>query len=147
MKVVTSGKNETCNGKNENYEKESDESDMEEIPITRLGKYHLVRHLARGGMSDIYLVQEEGNPHYYALKLVKPELAGNYQHFQRETSILNTLKHEHILPIYDSYVETNGMAYYVTPYIEQGSLKERLINGPLSLEETAIILSQVGDAL
>jgi serine/threonine protein kinase len=119
---------------------------MDDYPVTQLGKYHLIRHLAHGGMSDIYLARKEGHEQFYALKVVKPELAGNYQHFRREASILTTLKHEHILPIYD-FEEADGMAYYVTPYIEQGSLKERLVNGPLSLEEAGDILKQVGDAL
>ncbi|HEY3994184.1 MAG TPA: serine/threonine-protein kinase [Ktedonobacteraceae bacterium] len=119
---------------------------MEVNSITRLGKYDLIRHLAHGGMSDIYLAHKEGAEQLYAIKLVKQGVANNYQHFLRERAILGALKHEHILPILD-YCEEEDIAYYVTPYIKQGSLKERFSNGPLSLEEAATILSQLGDAL
>jgi len=120
---------------------------METHSITQFGKYHLIRHLAHGGMSDIYLARDESAEQLYALKLVKQDTIENYRHFRRELSILSTLKHEHILPIFDYCEEDDGTACYVTPYIEQGSLKERLSAGPLSLEEAATILSQVGEAL
>jgi len=120
---------------------------MEAKTSTQIGKYHLIRHLAHGGMSDVYLAKSENDEQLYALKLVSPETAENYWHFRREMSILRTLKHEHILHVFDYYAEEDGIAYYVTPYIEQGSLKERIATGPLSLEEAATILSQVGEAL
>lgn len=120
---------------------------MEARSITQFGKYHLIRHLAHGGMSDIYLAHDESAEQLYALKVVKQDTIENYRHFRRETSILSMLKHEHILPICDYYEEDDGTACYVTPYIEQGSLKEHLGAGPLSLEEAATILSQVGEAL
>ncbi|HEX7735756.1 MAG TPA: serine/threonine-protein kinase [Ktedonobacteraceae bacterium] len=120
---------------------------MEMKPVTQLGKYHLLRHLASGGMSDIYLVRDESNEQRYALKLVKQECADYYQHFRREASLLKSLQHEHILPLVDDHEGEDGIAYYVMPYIEQGSLRERLIKGPFSPEEAAPILSQVGEAL
>jgi serine/threonine protein kinase len=127
--------------------KENEQSDMEAKTSTQIGKYRLIRHLAHGGMSDVYLAKSENDEQLYALKLVSPETAENYWHFRREMSILSTLKHEHILHVFDYYTEENGIAYYVTPYIEQGSLKERIATGPLSLEEASTILSQVGEAL
>ena len=120
---------------------------MEALSTTQFGKYHLIRHLAHGGMSDIYLAHNESDEQLYAIKLVKQDVSENYLHFCREMSILSTLQHEHILPILDYSAENEEIAYYVMPYIEQGSLKERIIAGPLSLEEAATILTQVGDAL
>jgi serine/threonine protein kinase len=132
---------------NVHTQKENEQSDMEAKTSTQIGKYHLIRHLAHGGMSDVYLAKSENDEQLYALKLVSPETAENYRHFRREMSILSTLKHEHILHAFDYYAEEDGIAYYVTPYIEQGSLKERIATCPLNLEEAATILSQVGEAL
>lgn len=120
---------------------------MEADTCMQLGQYHLIRHLAHGGMSDIYLAHDGSAEQLYALKLVRRDVTENYRHFRREMSILSELKHEHILPVFDYYDEEEGVAYYVTPYIEQGSLKERLSDGPLSQEKAAQILAQVGDAL
>lgn len=120
---------------------------MELYPIPQLGKYYLIRYLAHGGMSDIYLAHDENEQPLYALKLVRREVANNYCHFRREVAILQKLKHEHILPLLDYYEGEDGTAYYVTPYVQQGSLRERLHDGPLSLTEATAILSQVGEAL
>ncbi len=120
---------------------------MEVIHFTPPGNYHLVRHLAYGGMSTIYLVRDKRDERLYAIKVVRPEIAENYRHFRREMSILNELQHEHILPIVDMYTGEDGVAAYVSPYIEHGSLREHLKAGPLSPEEASVIVSQVGDAL
>ncbi len=120
---------------------------MELYPMRQLGKYQLIRYLAHGGMSDIYLVRDENDEQLYALKMVRREIANNYRHFHREVAILQKLKHEHILPLLDYYEEEDGTAYYVTPYIQQGSLRERLSAGPLSLSEVTAIFRQLGDAL
>lgn len=119
---------------------------MEAISTTQLGQYHLISHLAQGGMSDVYLAQNESTEQLYAIKIVRQEITEDYQHFCREMWVLNRLKHTHILPILD-YKEEEDLSYYVTPYIERGSLKERLAAGPLSPEEAGTILAQIGEAL
>ncbi len=119
---------------------------MEEMISMQLGQYTLTHRLARGGMSEVYLARKQGSEETYALKLVMQQNEEYYQRFQREANALNRLAHPHILPILD-YGEQDGMAYYVTPYIERGSLKKVIADGPLDMEEAATILAQVGDAL
>lgn len=119
---------------------------MEDVTPLTLGKYRLIRLLAHGGMSEVFLATDEQDEQLYAIKVVKQEITENYQHFCREMQILNLLNHAHILPILDCQ-EESGLAYYVTPYIQHGSLRGRIANGRLSLEETRVILEQLGDAL
>lgn len=119
---------------------------MEEITGTRLGRYTLTQHLARGGMSDIYLACKEDSEQMYALKIVEQQDEERYRRFQREVQELSQLRHEHILFVLD-YGEQDGVSYYVTPYIEHGTLKTAIAAGPLSVEEAGDILAQVGDAL
>lgn len=113
---------------------------------TKLGRYTLIRQLARGGMSEVYLAQRESDEQVYALKVVRQEDERHYQRLQRELQALSKLEHPHILPVLD-YGEQDGIGYCVTPYIEHGTLKERIAEGPLSIEETDSILAQVADAL
>lgn len=119
---------------------------MEEFTSMQLGQYTLTHRLARGGMSEVYLARKQESEETYALKLVMQQNEEYYRRFQREANALNRLIHPHILPILD-YGEQDGMAYYVTPYIERGSLKTVIADGPLGVEESATILAQVGKAL
>jgi serine/threonine-protein kinase len=128
----------------ENIAKENEY--MEDVTPLTLGRYRLIRLLAHGGMSEVFLARDEQDEQLYAIKVVKHEVTENYQHFCREMQILNLLQHAHILPILECQ-EESGLAYYVTPYIRHGSLKGRMASGRLSLEETGVILEQIGDAL
>jgi len=60
--------------------------------------------------------------------------------------VLGMLSHPHILPALE-YREEGPWCYFVMPYAEQGSLRERLVNGPLTQEEAGTILEQVASAL
>lgn len=119
---------------------------MQEQISKKLGEYTLTRHLAHGGMSEVYLAHTEDSEQVYALKLVEHTDEECYQRFQREVQALYKAQHTHILPLLD-YGEANGFSYYVMPYIEQGTLKQHLSAGPLSLEEAEHILAQIGEAL
>src|SRR5437762_5784152 len=68
------------------------------------------------------------------------------ERFQREAEAIGRLDHAHILPAYD-YGEQEPWHFMVMPFIEHGTLRDRLLEGPLSLEETAILFEQVASAL
>jgi serine/threonine protein kinase len=119
---------------------------MEEISSMKLGQYTLLRRLARGGMSEIYLVSHEGSKQICALKIVRCEDEEYSQCLEREVLALTTLKHEHIIPTLDSGKQ-DGLCYYAMPYIESGSLKERIVPRPLMMEEAGAILTQIAEAL
>jgi serine/threonine protein kinase len=119
---------------------------MEELINMRLGKYTLMHHLAHGGMSEVYLARSESDDRPYALKVVERDDTDCYWRFQREVQMLNKAQHAHILPILD-YGEDGKFSYYVMPYIEHGTLKQHLANGPLSEQEAEAILTQIGEAL
>lgn len=109
------------------------------------GRYHLQRCLGRGGMSEVYLATDEYIHRNVAIKLVGSY--GEYgKRFQREIKTLCKLTHSHILPALD-YGEDGPWYYLVMPYIEYGTLHERLARGPLALEEVGDILEQLADAL
>jgi serine/threonine protein kinase len=114
---------------------------------TMFGHYLLKRHLARGGMSQVYLAYDQSLQQEVAIKVVSRENSEHAKRFQREIKALGILSHEHILPTLD-YGEQGQWLYMVTPYIEHGTLRDLLhTKGRLTPEEAGKILVQVCAAL
>jgi TolB-like protein len=122
--------------------------------LTRLretleGRYTIERELGRGGMSIVFLARDIAHDRPVALKVLRPELAASLPgaRFLREIEIEARLQHPNILPMYDSG-SADGTLYYIMPYVEGESLRERLRReGPLPLSEAISIASDVASAL
>ena len=113
------------------------------------GRYAVERELGRGGMATVYLARELKHDRPVALKLFEPELASSLdaERFLREVQITAGLQHPHIVPLLDSG-EHEGRLYYVMPYLEGESLRERLLREPqLPVAEALRIACEVADAL
>jgi serine/threonine protein kinase len=119
---------------------------MQQLEQGTLGRYHILRRLARGGMADIYLARDIETDRVVAVKLVNIGAGDYYERFLDEVKAQAGLSHEHILPVLD-HGEFESWCYLVTPYIEHGTLDARLLQGPLSLEETDHIFGQLSQAL
>src|SRR5690348_12991380 len=113
---------------------------------TQLGHYYLLRPLGHGGMSDVYLAYDEDVKREIAVKVVTGNHADSVERFQREASAIDKLKHNHILPPFEYGVQ-ESWHYLAMPYIEHGTLRDRLDKGPLTPEEAGEILMQVASAL
>src|SRR6185503_13544394 len=101
------------------------------LPVQRLrdalsGSYVIDRELGRGGMATVYLAQDSKHDRLVALKVLHPDLAASLgpDPFRREIKVAALLNHPHILGLYDSG-EVDGFLYYVMPYVEGESLRER----------------------
>jgi eukaryotic-like serine/threonine-protein kinase len=90
-------------------------------------RYRIKRELGRGGMATVYLAQDLKHDRPVALKVLRPDLAASLgpERFLREIKLAAHLQHPHILPLHDSG-EAGGFLYYVMPYVEGESLRERL---------------------
>ncbi len=90
-------------------------------------RYRIERELGAGGMATVYLAQDVRHARHVAIKVLRPELAAviGAERFLREIKTIATLQHPHILGLIDSG-EVNGTAYYVMPYVEGESLRDRL---------------------
>jgi serine/threonine protein kinase/Tfp pilus assembly protein PilF len=102
------------------------------LPIERLRtalghSYNIDRELGKGGMATVFLAQDSKHERVVALKVLHPDLAASLgsERFLREIKLAARLNHPHILPLFDSG-ETEGFLYYVMPYVEGESLRERL---------------------
>ncbi len=113
------------------------------------GRYRLARELGAGGMATVYLAEDLKHHRQVALKVLRPELAAalGAERFLREIEIAAGLHHPHILPLYDSG-EADGFLYYVMPYVEGESLRDRLTREKqLPLDNALQIAREVADAL
>src|SRR5213593_2320307 len=90
-------------------------------------RYTIERELGRGGMATVYLAEDLKHHRQVAIKVLKPELAAALgpERFLREIELAARLTHPHIVPLHDSG-EAAGFLFYVMPYIEGESLRERL---------------------
>jgi serine/threonine protein kinase/Flp pilus assembly protein TadD len=112
-------------------------------------RYRLDRELGRGGMATVYLAQDLKHRRPVAAKILHPDLAASLgaDRFLREIEIAARLNHPHILTLIDSG-QGDGFLYYVMPYVEGETLRERLRRGGrLPLDEALEITRQVAGAL
>src|SRR3954464_2596654 len=112
-------------------------------------RYALERELGRGGMATVYLAQDLKHDRLVAVKVLRPDLAAvlGGERFLREIRLTAQLQHPHILNLLDSG-EAAGFLYYVMPYIEGETLRERLTrDGQLPVDETLRITGAVAAAL
>ena len=112
-------------------------------------RFRLERELGRGGMATVYLAHDLKHAREVALKMVRPELAAilGGERFLQEIQVTATLRHPHILPLFDSG-EADGCVYFVMPYVEGGTLRDRLAGrGPLPRADVVRIASQVAEGL
>ncbi len=114
-----------------------------------VGSYRVLRTLGRGGMATVYLAHDLRHRRSVALKVLHPELAHalGADRFLREIEVAANLSHPHILPLFDSG-EVEGLLYYVMPYVEGESLRDRLQRETqLPVEDALQIAREVADAL
>jgi serine/threonine-protein kinase len=111
--------------------------------------YRLERELGRGGMGAVYLAEDLKHHRRVAVKVLRPDLSASLgtDRFLREIEVAARLQHPAILPLHDSG-QADGYVFYIMPYVEGESLRDRLARQhELPVEEAARILSEVLDAL
>jgi tRNA A-37 threonylcarbamoyl transferase component Bud32/tetratricopeptide (TPR) repeat protein/TolB-like protein len=112
-------------------------------------RYELERELGEGGMARVFLAHECKHGRPVVLKVLKPDVARHFGHerFLREVRIVAKLAHPHIVGLIDSG-EAGGLLYYVMPYLQGETLRERIkATGPLPIPLTITLLRDVAAAL
>src|SRR5690348_11441808 len=100
-------------------------------------------------MATVYLAEDPKHHRRVAVKVLRPELAATLgpERFTREIDTVARFQHPHILPLLDSG-ESGGFLYYVMPYVEGESLRDRLAHhGELPIHDVVKILTEIADAL
>ena len=112
-------------------------------------QYDIRGEVGRGGMAHVFLAHERKHDRRVALKVMRPEVGAVYgrERFAQEVRVAARLNHPHILGLIDSG-EVDGLLYYVMPFIDGETLRERLDregawSGPRALQ----LLRQIAEAL
>jgi tRNA A-37 threonylcarbamoyl transferase component Bud32/TolB-like protein len=118
-------------------------------------RYRIERELGAGGMATVYLARDLKHDRKVAIKVLRPELGASLgaERFLQEIRVAAKLQHPHIIGLIDSGVITDGagpggLSYYVMPFVEGETLRERLARtGRLALPEVVRLTGEIADAL
>jgi len=117
----------------------------------QLGQYRLKRRLGSGGMGEVYLAEHLLLRRPCAVKLIRPEQAGDpttLQRFEREVQAMATLTHWNTVEIYDYGHADDGTFYYVMEYLPGQNLEHlTTCYGALTPARAVHLLRQVCRAL
>ncbi len=114
------------------------------------GRYQIIRHIARGGMAEVYLARDLLLDRQVALKVLFPEFASDrsfVERFRREARSAASLNHPNIVAIYD-WGEEEGTYFIVMEYVEGRTLRDIIRSeGPLLAHRAADIGADIASAL
>ncbi len=112
-------------------------------------RYRIERELGQGGMATVYLAHDVRHDRKVALKVLRPELAAviGAERFLAEIKTTANLQHPHILPLFDSGL-AGTVVFYVMPYVEGESLRDRLTREKqLGIEDAVRMVREAASAL
>lgn len=126
-------------------------SELAARAATQLGQYMLREKLGSGGMGEVYKAEHQFLRRPCAVKLIRPEHAGDaevLQRFEREVQATAALTHPNTVAIYDYGIADDGTFYYVMEFLPGKTLEEIVgLDGPLAPARAVHLLRQVASAL
>ena len=114
------------------------------------GRYQLERLISSGGMGFVFEATQLSVNRRVAVKLLRPELAGELdlmQRFAQEVEAIATLSHPHIVTLIDAGRDQGGLAYLVMEFVRGETFRQSLQSGALSLMDLLKVFAQVCEAL
>ncbi len=122
---------------------------MSLVSGARLGPYEILAPIGAGGMGEVYKARDTRLERTVAVKVLPSHLSSSpevRQRFEREAKTISQLSHPHICALYDVGRE-GETEYLVMELLEGETLAERLVKGPLPLEQTLRYGCEIADAL
>jgi Tol biopolymer transport system component len=118
-------------------------------PGTRLGPHEIIAQIGAGGMGEVYKAADTRLNRTVAIKVLPAHFSENIemkQRFEREAQTIASLNHPHICTLYD-VGRQDQLDFLVMEYLEGESLAQRLLKGPLHLDEALKVGIAIADAL
>src|SRR5580704_2123416 len=115
----------------------------------RLGHYEIIEPLGSGGMGDVFRARDMNLHRDVAVKVLRPELAGDANgvaRFRREARALAALNHPNICTIYE-IGEQDARVFIAMELLDGKNLGQRMADKPLPLEATLPLFIEIADAL
>jgi eukaryotic-like serine/threonine-protein kinase len=119
------------------------------LPGRRLGPYEILSAIGAGGMGEVYRARDTRLDRIVAIKVLPTHLADRAElreRFEREAKTIACLNHPHICTLYDTGHQ-DEIDYLVMEYLEGETLAQRLVKGPLPLEQVLQYAIEISDAL
>jgi serine/threonine protein kinase len=119
------------------------------LPGRRLGPYEILSPIGAGGMGEVYRARDARLDRDVALKVIPEAFAANADRmarFEREAKLLASLNHPHIASIY-GLEESGSTNALVMELVEGPTLADRIVAGPIPLDEALPIAKQIAEAL
>jgi eukaryotic-like serine/threonine-protein kinase len=119
------------------------------LPGKRLGPYEILSAIGAGGMGEVYRARDTRLDRTIAIKVLPAHLADRpelRERFEREARTIASLNHPHICTLYD-IGHQDGIDFLVMEYLEGETLAQRLMKGPLPLEQALQYAIEIADAL
>jgi len=113
-------------------------------------RYDLEKQVGEGGMATVYRARDLNIERTVAIKVLRPELSVSLgaDRFLREIRVAANLQHPNILGLYDSGEAPGGLLYYVMPFVEGESLRDRLNKEQqLPIHDALQIVREAAEAL
>jgi serine/threonine protein kinase len=115
----------------------------------RLGPYEILAAIGAGGMGEVYRAKDTRLNRIVAIKVLPSHLADSpelRERFEREARTIASLNHPHICTLYD-VGHQDGTDYLVMEHLEGDTLAQRLLKGPLPLDQVLQYAIEITDAL
>jgi len=122
---------------------------LQRLTAALAGRYAVEGLAGEGGMATVFRATDLKHHRPVAIKVLRPELAATVgsERFLREIELSARLQHPHIVPLYDSG-DAGGILYYVMPFVEGESLRDRLTrDGKVPFEEAVALNREIASAL
>lgn len=123
------------------------ESEAEQVQA--IGHYQILRMLGKGGMGEVWLAQDTKLDRYVAIKLLPARFTGDanlVRRFVQEAKAASSLNHPNILTIYEIGQQA-GTHFIATEYVEGQTLRQKIRDANLTLNESLSAVSQIASAL
>ena len=132
------------------------QADQPDAPLhtapVRIGSYRIVRVLGEGGMSVVYLAEQDHPRRQVAVKVIRPGAMSTsmYSRFRHEAHVLGQLKHEGIAQIYEADTESTPsgpLPFFAMEFIEGETLDRYAESHTLGISSRLRLLARVCDAV
>src|SRR5919108_384466 len=123
--------------------------EFDDLQAAMAERYILERELGTGGMATVFLARDARHNRKVAIKILRAEVARliGADRFLKEIETTANLQHPNILPLFDSG-HVDGTVFYVMPYLEGESLRQRLIRErQLPVSDAIRIATDIASAL
>src|ERR1700688_4738988 len=119
------------------------------LPGKRLGPYEILSGIGAGGMGEVYRAKDTRLDRIVAIKVLPAHLADTpelRERFEREARTIASLNHPHICTLFD-IGQQDGIDFLVMEYVEGETLAQRLLKGPLPIQQVLQYAVEIADAL